>query len=32
MVVRNIDDPVVQATTYRAHWGGIARMVLTSGT
>jgi len=30
MLVRNIDDPVVQATTYRAHWGGIARMVLTS--
>ena len=29
MLVRNIDDPVVQATTYRAHRGGIARMVLT---
>ena len=30
MIVRNIDDPVVQATTYVAHRGGIARMVLTS--
>ncbi|OPY66682.1 MAG: Cupin domain protein [Syntrophorhabdaceae bacterium PtaU1.Bin034] len=30
MIVRNIDDPEVQATTYLAHRGGIARMVLTS--
>jgi len=30
MIVRNIDDPVVQETTYRAHRGGVARMVLTS--
>jgi mannose-6-phosphate isomerase-like protein (cupin superfamily) len=29
MIVRNIDDPVARATTYRAHWGGVARMVLT---
>ena len=30
MIVRNIDDPIVRSTTYRAHWGGTARMVLTS--
>ncbi len=30
MIVRNIDDPEVQATTYIAHRGGVARMVLTS--
>ena len=30
MIVRNIDDPIVRSTTYRAHWGGAARMVLTS--
>jgi mannose-6-phosphate isomerase-like protein (cupin superfamily) len=30
MIVRNIDDPAVRETTYRAHRGGIARMVLTS--
>ena len=30
MIVRNVDDPVVQETTYRAHGGGIARMVITS--
>jgi mannose-6-phosphate isomerase-like protein (cupin superfamily) len=30
MIVRNIDDPEVQKTTYVAHRGGIARMVLTS--
>jgi len=29
MIVRNIEDPIVRATTYRAHWGGVARMVLT---
>lgn len=30
MIVRNIDDPEVRATTYRAHGGGTARMVMTS--
>ena len=30
MIVRNIDDPEVIATTYRAHGGGTARMVMTS--
>ncbi len=30
MIVRNLNDPEVIATTYRAHGGGIARMVLTS--
>ena len=30
MIVRNINDPEVVETTYRAHRGGIARMVLTS--
>jgi mannose-6-phosphate isomerase-like protein (cupin superfamily) len=30
MIVRNIDDPEVRETTYVAHRGGIARMVLTS--
>ena len=30
MIVRNIDDAEVRATTYRAHGGGTARMVMTS--
>jgi mannose-6-phosphate isomerase-like protein (cupin superfamily) len=30
MIVKNIDDPEVQETTYVAHGGGLARMVLTS--
>jgi mannose-6-phosphate isomerase-like protein (cupin superfamily) len=30
MIVRNIDDPEVVATTYRAHIGGTARMVMTN--
>ena len=30
MIVRNVDDPVVEKTTYRAHGGGVARMVITS--
>lgn len=30
MIARNIDGPEAQETTYRAHGGGIARMVLTS--
>jgi mannose-6-phosphate isomerase-like protein (cupin superfamily) len=30
MIVRNIDDPEVLATTYQAHGGGAARMVMTS--
>ena len=30
MIVRNIDDPEVLATTYQAHGGGTARMVMTS--
>jgi mannose-6-phosphate isomerase-like protein (cupin superfamily) len=30
MIVRNIDDPEVLATTYRAHGGGTARMIMTS--
>jgi mannose-6-phosphate isomerase-like protein (cupin superfamily) len=30
MIVRNFNDPEVLETTYRAHYGGTARMVLTS--
>jgi mannose-6-phosphate isomerase-like protein (cupin superfamily) len=30
MIVRNINGPEAIASTYRAHGGGIARMVLTS--
>ena len=30
MIVRNINDPEVIDTTYIAHRGGVARMVLTS--
>jgi len=30
MIVRNLHDPEVQGTTYRAHRGGIARMLMTS--
>ena len=30
MIVRNFNDPEVLQTTYRAHYGGTARMVLTS--
>jgi len=30
MIVRNIDDDEVNDTTYRAHGGGIAKMLLTS--
>lgn len=30
MIVRNFNDPVVLQTTYRAHMGGTARMVMTS--
>ena len=30
MIVRNIDDPEVVVTTYRAHIGGTARMIMTS--
>lgn len=30
MIVRNVDDPEAQRTTYIAHRGGMARMVLTS--
>jgi len=30
MIVRNLNDPEVTQTTYRAHGGGIARMILTS--
>ncbi len=30
MIIRNIDDPEVRATTYRAHGGATARMVMTS--
>ena len=30
MIVRNIDDDEVNDTTYRAHGGGIAKMILTS--
>ena len=28
MILRNLDDPEVKATRYRAHGGGIAHMVL----
>lgn len=30
MIVRNFNDPEVLATTYRAHRGAVARMVMTS--
>lgn len=30
MIVRNFNDPEVLRTTYRAHYGATARMVLTS--
>lgn len=30
MIVRNFNDPEVLQTTYRAHYGATARMVLTS--
>jgi mannose-6-phosphate isomerase-like protein (cupin superfamily) len=30
MIVRNMTDPEVLATTYVAHRGGMARMILTS--
>lgn len=30
MIVRNFNDPEVHATTYIAHRGAIARMVMTS--
>ncbi len=30
MIVRNLNDPEVIETTYRAHGGGVARMILTS--
>ncbi len=30
MIVRNFNDPEVLATTYIAHGGGVARMVMTS--
>lgn len=30
MIVRNFNDPEVLETTYRAHFGATARMVLTS--
>lgn len=30
MIVHNFNDPVVLQTTYRAHYGAVARMVLTS--
>jgi mannose-6-phosphate isomerase-like protein (cupin superfamily) len=30
MIIRNIDGPEARETTYRAHGGGMARMVLTS--
>ena len=29
MIVRNLNDPEVLATTYSAHGGAVARMVLT---
>lgn len=31
MIIRNINGPEAVATTYIAHGGGMARMVLTSG-
>ncbi|MBI4633621.1 MAG: cupin domain-containing protein [Deltaproteobacteria bacterium] len=30
MIVRRIEDPEVVSTTYRAHGGGVARMVMDS--
>ncbi len=30
MIVRNVNDPDVVKTTYRAHYGGVARMVMDS--
>ena len=30
MIVRNLTDPEVDATTYKAHGGGTAQMLLTS--
>jgi quercetin dioxygenase-like cupin family protein len=30
MIVRNTEDPDVKQTTYAAHGGGVARMLLTS--
>ncbi|OPY64385.1 MAG: Cupin domain protein [Syntrophorhabdus sp. PtaU1.Bin050] len=30
MIVRNFNDPEVLQTTYRAHMGAVARMVMTS--
>ena len=30
MIVRNTDEEIVQQTTYRAHGGGTARMLLTN--
>jgi mannose-6-phosphate isomerase-like protein (cupin superfamily) len=30
MIVHNVDGPEAQQTTYRAHRGAVARMVLTS--
>jgi mannose-6-phosphate isomerase-like protein (cupin superfamily) len=30
MIVRNLTDPEVMATTYVAHRGAVARMILTS--
>ena len=30
MIVRNVNDPEVIKTTYVAHGGGVARMVMTS--
>jgi len=29
MIVRNLKDPEVQQTTYIAHGGGLARMIMT---
>ena len=30
MIIRNTNDEIVQETTYKAHGGGIARMLLTN--
>ncbi len=30
MIVRRVEDPEVVSTTYRAHGGGVARMVMDS--
>lgn len=30
MIVRNVNDPIVKETTYRAHGGAVARMMITS--